>query len=54
MVLLAEKWEKMRSMIERLEGYLERKKLELNGEKTKIMSFRRVGEKWIKRNGDGN
>lgn len=51
--MLAEKWEKMRSMIERLEGYLERKKLELNGEKTKIIRFRRGG-KLIKRNGDGN
>lgn len=37
LVLLAGNGEEMRSMMERLEGYLERKRLELNGEKTKIM-----------------
>lgn len=35
-VLMAEKEEELRSMMERLEGYLERKKLELNPNKTKI------------------
>lgn len=35
--------EEMRSMIERLEGYLEKKGLELNTEKTKIMRFRKGG-----------
>lgn len=40
MVLLTEEEDKMRSMIERLEGYLEKKKLELNLEKTK-MRFRK-------------
>lgn len=35
LVLIAE--EEMRSMIERLEGYMERKRLEVNTEKTKIM-----------------
>lgn len=42
-VLLAEKEEKISSMMERLEGYLERKKLELNTGKTKIMRFRKGG-----------
>lgn len=42
-VLLAEDEEGMRNMIERLEGYMERKKLEVNTEKTKIMRFRRGG-----------
>lgn len=42
-VLLAEEEDEMRSMIVRLEGYLERKKLELNPEKTKIMRFRKRG-----------
>jgi len=42
-VLLAEEEEEMRSMIERLEGYMERKKLELNVNKTKIMRFRKGG-----------
>lgn len=41
MVLMAEEEEKMRSMIGRLEGYLDRKKLELNVSKTKIMRFRK-------------
>lgn len=41
MVLLAGNEEEMRSMIERLEEYLERKGLELNTEKTKIMRFRK-------------
>lgn len=38
-VLVAEEEGEMRSMMERLEGYLERKKLELNAKKTKIMRF---------------
>lgn len=41
MVLLAENEEEMRSIIEMLEGYLERKGLELNREQTKIMRFRK-------------
>lgn len=40
-VLLAEKEEEMRSMMERLEGYFERKKLELNAGKIKIVRFRK-------------
>lgn len=43
LVLLAENGEEMRSMMERLKGYLERKRLELNGEKTKIMKFNKGG-----------
>lgn len=33
----------MRSMIERLEGYLEKKRLQLNAKKTKIMRFKKGG-----------
>ncbi|KAL6420492.1 hypothetical protein ACFW04_014473 [Cataglyphis niger] len=35
----------IRSMIERLEGYLEKKGLELNVEKSKILRFRKGGER---------
>jgi len=41
LVLLTKKEEEMRSLIERLEGYLDRKKLEMNVGKTKIMRCRR-------------
>lgn len=41
MVLLAEEEDEMRSMIGRLEEYLERKGLELNVSKTKVMKLRR-------------
>lgn len=41
LVLIAEKEDKMRSMIDRLERYLERKKLEMNAEKSKVMRFRK-------------
>lgn len=40
-VLLAEEEGDMRTMIERLEGYLERKRLELNVGKSKIVRFKR-------------
>lgn len=40
---------KMRSVIERLERYLDRKRLEVNTEKTKIMKFRKGGGKEEKR-----
>ncbi|XP_077255652.1 uncharacterized protein LOC143893811 [Temnothorax americanus] len=40
-VLLAEEEQDMRSMISRLEGYLDRKGLTLSIEKTKIMRFRK-------------
>lgn len=49
MVLLAEGENKMRSMVGRLEGYLEEKKLELNVGETKVMRFRRGGGRWDKR-----
>lgn len=48
-VLLAEEEDEMRSMIVRLEDFLERKELELNVEKTKIMRFRKGGERIEKR-----
>lgn len=35
----------MRSMIERLEGYIDRKCLEINVEKTKIIGFRKGGKR---------
>lgn len=41
MVLIAEKEEEMKSMLERLEGYIDRKGLEINVEKTKIVRFNR-------------
>lgn len=49
LVLLAEREDEMRSMMERLERYLDRKKLELNTEKTKIMRFRKGGGRFDKR-----
>lgn len=54
-VLIAEDEEEMRSMIERLEGYMERKRLEVNTEKTKIIRFRSggAGVEWRERYGDG-
>lgn len=39
MVLMAEGEDEMRSMLERLERYLDKKRLKLNPEKTKIMRF---------------
>jgi len=49
MVLMAEDEEGMRCMIERLEDYLERKKLEVNVRKTKVMRFRKGGGRMRKR-----
>lgn len=46
---LAENKEKMRSVIERLERYLDRKRLEVNTKQTKIMKFRKGGGKEEKR-----
>jgi len=48
-VLLAEEEREMRSMIERLEVYLERKSLELNVEKTKVMRFKKEGGRIAKK-----
>lgn len=42
-VLIAIEEGEMRSMMDRLEGYLSRKRLVLNEKKTKIMRFRRGG-----------
>lgn len=49
MVLMAEGENEIRSMMERLEGYLDRKGLEVNTEKIKVMRFRRVGGRVSKR-----
>lgn len=38
---MAENKDKMRSMMERLEDYLKKKRLGLNTEKTKIVGFRK-------------
>lgn len=43
----------MRSIIIRLKDYLERKELELNVEKTKIMRFRKRRGKIEKKDGNG-
>lgn len=50
MVLMAEEEDEIRSMIGRLEGYLDNKGLELNSEKTKIKRFRNGGDRMSKRN----
>lgn len=42
-MLIAEGKDKTKSMIDRLEGYLERKRLELNARKLKIMRFKKGG-----------
>lgn len=49
LVLLAEGEEEMRSMMVRLKDYLDKKGLELNAEKTKMMRFRKGGERRDKR-----
>jgi hypothetical protein len=48
-VLVAEKEEEMRSMLERLESYLDGKGLELNTRKTKVIRFRKGGGRRKKR-----
>ncbi|XP_029157305.1 uncharacterized protein LOC114929790 [Nylanderia fulva] len=53
MVLLVEEEKELRSMIERLEEYLDHKRLELNAKKMKVMKFRRRVEGGRKGNGDG-
>lgn len=45
MVLLAEKKEGMVHMLGKLEGYLDKKKLEINMGKTKVMKFKKEGER---------
>lgn len=44
-VIIAEEEQDMRAMMNRLERYLERKGLELNEEKTKVMKFRKGGRR---------
>lgn len=44
-VLMAEEEQDMRAMLSRLERYLDKKGLELNAEKTKVMRFRKGGGK---------
>jgi len=46
---VAEEEEELRSMMERFERYVERKRLELNTRKTKIVRFRRGGGRMKKR-----
>lgn len=49
-ILLAKEEDEIKSMIGRLEGYLDKKGLELNTGKTKIMRFRKgAGRKWEER-----
>jgi len=48
-VLMAEEEKGMRSIIERLEDYLEGKKLEVNVRKIKVMRFRKGGGRMRKR-----
>lgn len=45
MVFLTENKEEMRSVIERLEKYLDGKRIELNAEKTKIIRFKKGGDR---------
>lgn len=45
--LVSEREREMRSMIERLKSYMD-KKLEMNAGKTKLIRFRRGEEKWRK------
>lgn len=42
-VMLSEEEQNMKAILSRLEGYLERKGLGLNPEKTKVMKFRKGG-----------
>lgn len=44
-MLIAEGEDEMKSMIERLEGCVDRKVLEVNVEKTKIMRFKKEGRR---------
>lgn len=53
-VMIVENEEEMRSIIERLEKYVEANKLELNIHKTKIMRFRNGGGRMVKRDWKGD
>lgn len=50
LVVVAEEEDQMRSMIERLETYLDEKNLVLNAEKSKVMRFRRGGGRESRKN----
>jgi len=45
MVILAEEKQKLRSLLAILKRYLERKGLELNTEKSKVIRFKKGGKK---------
>lgn len=47
--MMAEEEDEMRSMMGRLEGYLDGKRLEVNTEKTKVIRFRKGGRRQPKR-----
>lgn len=49
MVLMAEEEDELRSMLKRLERYLDRKGLVLNVGKTKVMRCRRGEGRWEKK-----
>lgn len=49
LVLMAEGKDELRSMMARFEEYLDGKRLELNTEKTRIMRFRKGGDRMRKR-----
>lgn len=48
-MLMAEKENEIRSMLEMLKWYLDRKKLELNAEKRKVIRFRKSGGRLAKK-----
>jgi len=48
-VLVVEDEDEMKSMMERLERYVERKRLKLNTEKTKILRFKKEGGRMRKK-----
>lgn len=49
MILMAVNDKKMRSMLGRLEGYLESKEIELNVDKSKVVRFKKQRGRWKKR-----
>lgn len=46
--MLAEEEDSMKSMLERLDQYMDKKGLEINVEKTKVLRFRKGGDRWRK------
>lgn len=43
-MLMADKEEKLKSMLVRMEGYLDKKRLEINVKNTKVLNLRKEGE----------